>query len=143
MVKHGVKNLLKVTGDPLWENDWAEAKWPWTPAGYHAWATSCGRDQEISFGTSFEQKNGNNDFDKTELNFETDWRQLAFTTDKRLQQDLSNGHAVATSFVKGFYNLTQEFGFRQWMEDNGWFRANNRCFTNLKFIWSKEYNLGA
>jgi hypothetical protein len=143
MVKRGVKNLLKVTGDPLWENDWAEAKWPWTPAGYHAWATSCGRDHELSFGTSFEQKTGNIDFDKTELNFETDWRQLAFTTDKRLQQDLSNGHAVATSFVKGFYNLTQEFGFRQWMEDNGWFRANNRCFTDLKFIWSKEYNLGA
>ena len=68
-----------------------------------------------------------------------------FDIDKKsfdFASDLAFGHD-GEDFVKGFYNLTQEFGFRQWMEDNGWFRANNRCFTNLKFIWSKEYNLGA
>jgi len=47
------------------------------------------------------------------------------------------------NYVKGFYNLTQEFGFVQWMEDNGWFLNGNRCFTNLNHVWSKEYCIGA
>jgi hypothetical protein len=142
MVKRSVKQLLAQTQAPLYDNDWAEAKWPWTPAGYRDWAGACGRDDELDLGISFDQKNGNNDFDKTELNLESDWRQLSFTTDRRLQQDLLDNNPVAQAYVKGFYNLTQEFGFKQWMEDNGWFRENNRCFTSLKFIWSKEYDLG-
>jgi hypothetical protein len=143
MVKHAVKKLLDTTQAPLYNNDWAEAKWPWTPAGYRAWANSCGRDDELYVGISFDQKNGNNDFDKTELNFDNHWRQLAFTTDQRLQQDLLDGHPVANAYIKGFYNLTQEFGFRQWLEDNQWFRENNRCYTSLRHTWSKEYNLGS
>jgi hypothetical protein len=142
LVKHHVKQLILKTGQALYEGDWAETKWPWTADGYRAWSRAGGRHDEANLGISFGQKNINTEFDETnQLNLTGRWREFK-TIDARLQQDLTSGLAVAENYMRGFYNLTLEPGFRTWLNDNGWMRYGDQCFTSLKFIWSKEYDLG-
>ena len=142
MVKHAVKNLLKQTAQPLYSNDWAEAKWDKDPAGYHAWATACGRHAEVYIGVSHTQKIGNESFDQLQLQVHGDWRNI-HSSDQHLLHDLANNNPAAVNYLKGFHNLTSEFGFTNWLRDNGWFRSGDMRFSSLKFTWSKEYCIGA
>jgi hypothetical protein len=143
MVKNAVKKLLQHTGDPLYDNDWAEAKWPKTSAGYKEWADACGRHDEVNLGISHYQKIVNETFSKTEINLTGDWKNLNSSMDVRLQHDLANDNRAAVNYIKGFHNLTSEFGFSNYLIDNGWLKNSQACFTQLNFLWSKEYNLGA
>ena len=142
MVKNAVKHLLHRQQMPLYDGDWAEAKWPKTVEGYRAWSLACGRHDEVSIGVSHAQKNVNDNLDKTQLNLK-DWRILQHTTDKRLQQDILDQNPAALAYIKGLYNLSAESAFVSYLKDNQWFRHNENCFTSMKFIWSKEYSLGA
>lgn len=142
MVKHAVKRLLAETKQPLYNDDWAEAKWAKDAHGYHAWATACGRHSEATFGVSHIQKQYNNDLDQTQIAIHGNWRELGMTHDARLAHDLAEGNQVAVNYVKGFYNIQSEHGFVSFLKDNAWFRNNEACLTSLKFTWSKEYDLG-
>ena len=142
MVKRAVKKLLQETGAALYDNDWAEAKWPKTSAGYKQWANSCGRHDEVYLGVSHYQKVVNDELSATEITLQGNWRQLHSTKDTRLQHDLLNNDPAAVNYVKGFHNLTSEFGFVNYLKDHNWFRHSDSCFTKLNFLWSKEYNLG-
>lgn len=143
LVKNAVKQLIATTQLPLYDNDWAEAKWPRTYEGYRAWARACGRHDELNLGVSHFQKLTNEALSETEINLGSNWKQLSNTHDSRLQHDLSSGDKVALNYVKGFHNLTAEFGFQQFLQDNNWFNKSSNCFTSLKYIWSKEYDLGS
>jgi hypothetical protein len=141
LLRRNTMAYLQRTNTALHEGDWAESKWPWTPAGYRALSRAGGRHDEANLGVSFGQKNINNEFDKTnQLELITDWRKIN-TIDARLKHDLSQGNRVAENYVRGFYNLTAEHGFRSWLIDNHWMNSNDLCFTDLKFVWSKEYAL--
>ena len=142
MVKHAVKNIIKQTAQPLYSNDWAEAKWDKDSAGYRAWATACGRHDEVYIGVSHTQKIGNESFDQLQLQTHGDWRDV-HSPDRHLLHDLSNNNPAAVNYLKGFYNLTSEFGFVNWLKDHGWFRSGHMRFSSLKFTWSKEYCIGA
>jgi hypothetical protein len=142
LVKKAVKQLIIKNNLPLYDKDWAEAKWPKTPEGYRAWATACGRHDEVTLGTSHYQKVANDVIIKTEINAQGNWRELSVVGDERLKHDLLNHNTAAETYIKGFYNLNSEFGFVNWLRDNNWFRTSDRAFTNLNFVWSKEYDLG-
>ena len=142
LVKHAVKRLLQHNGAPLYDNDWAEAKWGKTAEGYRNWALACGRHDEVDLGISHYQKVVNDNLSKTEINVSGKWKNIVSTTDARLQHDLGQGNRAAINYVRGFHNLTSEFGFQDYLQDNGWLRHSKSCFTQLKFFWSKEYDLG-
>jgi hypothetical protein len=142
LVKRAVKRLIEDNNLSLYNDDWAEAKWPKTAEGYRAWSTACGRHDELIIGTSHYQKMANDIIIKTEINTVGDWRDLSFAGDVRLKHDLSDKNKAAEVYIKGFLNLNHETGFVDWLRDNNWFRTSDKSFTNLNFIWSKEYNIG-
>ena len=142
LVKKSVKQKLSYTRQPLYNNDWAESKWPNTSAGYRAWSWACGRHDEATLGVSYTQKQYNDALDKTEIDVLGNWRQLGITTDERLSHDLQSGSLVAANYVKGFHNLHAETGFINYLKDQQYFKNNDACLTSLKFTWSKEYNIG-
>jgi len=142
LVKRAVKKLINDKKLPLWDGDWAEAKWDRDVVGYRDWATACGRHDELYIGVSNTQKHYNDALDKTEIKTVGNWRELTNTADQRLAHDLANGNQVALNYVKGLHNLHAESGFVDYLQTNEYFRQNDRCFTSLKFTWSKEYDLG-
>jgi len=142
LVKHAVKKLIAAKQMPLWDGDWAEAKWERDAVGYRDWATACGRHDELYIGVSNTQKHYNDALDKTEIDATGSWRQLGLTNDIRLAHDLADGNPVAVNYVKGLHNLFAESAFVDFLRDNQWFKNSDRCFTSLKFTWSKEYDLG-
>ena len=142
MVKHAVKNLLSINKQPLYDGDWAEAKWARDAEGYRAWCHACGRHDEATLGVSHTQKHYNDALDKTEINVTGSWQQLGMTADERLAHDLQSGNQVAINYVKGFHNLHAELGFINYLKDQEYFKNSDACLTSLKFTWSKEYNLG-
>jgi hypothetical protein len=145
MVKHAVKQLIETRKLPLYDGDWAEAKWERDVVGYRAWATACGRHDELYIGVSNRQKHYNDILHKTLIRTTGNWRDMGLdhTADRRLAHDLANGSRVATNYVRGLHNLHSESGFVDYLREKNYFRENNdRCFTSLRFTWSKEYDLG-
>jgi hypothetical protein len=142
MVKHAVKHLLRQTAQPLYDNDWAEAKWGKDSAGYRDWCYACGRHDEVTHGVSHTQKQYNDALDKTKIDVHGNWSQLGLTHDQRLAHDLANQVQVAVDYVKGFHNIYSETRFLDYLRDKKWFRDNDSCLTSLRFTWSKEYDLG-
>lgn len=143
LVKHAVKKLIQQQGLPLYDGDWAEAKWDKSDAGYRAWAHACGRHDEVTLGVSNLQKRYNDSLDQTAIDITGSWRQLGFTQDQRLAHDLAEQNTVAVNYVKGLHNLASERGFIDFLQEQNWFRGNQASLTNLKMLWSKEYNLGS
>lgn len=143
LVKHAVKKLIEHEKMPLYDNDWAEAKWPKTPEGYRAWCHACGRHDEVTLGVSHTQKLYNDSLDKTIIDSTGSWQQLGMTNDTRLAHDLENNNTVAVNYVKGLHNLYSENGFINYLRDQEYFKNTDTCLTSLKFLWSKEYNIGS
>lgn len=138
LVKHAVKKLILEQNLPLYNNDWAEAKWPKTANGYQAWAVATGRYIELTPGVSFLQKQIN------EQIFTTDTQKLAHVSPEKIMQELyQSGDAVACNYVNGFNNLLSEHAFAQWLNLEFLKNPGSNQFSNTKFIWSKEYNLGS
>jgi hypothetical protein len=142
LVKHAVKKIIQNRKLCLWDDDWAESKWDRDVVGYRDWATACGRHDELYVGVSNTQKHYNDALDRTEISTVGDWRQLNRTADHRLAHDLSQGNTVALNYVKGMHSLYSESGLVHWLRQNQYFRHSDQCVTSLKFIWSKEYDLG-
>jgi hypothetical protein len=143
LVKHGVKKLLEHNKQPLYDGDWAEAKWARDAEGYRAWCHACGRHDEATLGVSNTQKHYNDALDKTEIDVHGNWNELGMTADQKLAHDLQQQNRVAINYVKGLHNLNSESRFVGYLKDQKWFRNNDACFTSLKFVWSKEYCLGS
>ena len=142
MVKRAVKNLLAINKQPLYDGDWAEAKWARDAEGYRTWCHACGRHDEVTLGVSNTQKHYNDSLDQTLIDVTGSWQQLGVTNDQRLAYDLREGNPVAANYVKGFHNLYAELGFINYLKDQEYFKNSAACLTNLKFTWSKEYDLG-
>jgi hypothetical protein len=70
------------------------------------------------------------------------WKNLGATKDRNLSYHLDGGVKMAENYVKGFNSLNSEFGFVEWLKDNGWLRDSEKELRKLNFMWSKEYDLG-
>jgi hypothetical protein len=142
MVKRAVKHLLANSKQPLYDGDWAEAKWARDAEGYRAWCFACGRHDEVTLGVSNTQKHYNDALDQTQIDVHGSWRQLGTTADTRLEHDLQAGNQVAINYVKGLHNIRSELRFVNFLNDQQYFKRNDACMTSLRFTWSKEYDLG-
>lgn len=142
MCKRSVKNHIASKNLPLYDGDWAEAKWEKNIVGYRDWCTGTGRHEELFLGVSLSQKETNEVFEKENFSLNGSWKNLGATKDQNLSYHLEEGFEMSTNYVKGFNSLTSEFGFVQWLKDNGWLRESEKELRRLNFIWSKEYDLG-
>lgn len=142
MVKRAVKKYIADNNLPLWDNDWAEAKWPQTSDGYRGWATACGRHPELSDGASHLQKVKTGEYWSIDVSKETKHLDLARNPDPTLQAYINNEDPTARNYIKGLFNLQSETRFVNWLNDNSHVREKNQL-VNLNHIWSKCYDLGA
>jgi hypothetical protein len=144
MVKQEVKKQLTKTSQYLYDGDWAETKWPNTAQGYREWACACGRHDELTLGISHHQKIHNIELISNEIVTEGNWKQLApGSVDAKLIHDLRNNNQLAINYIQGFHNIKSEHGFMTWLTDTGWLKQSDRCFTQIKHIWSKERSVGS
>jgi hypothetical protein len=137
MVKRAVKKLLQKNDMPVYDGDWAEAKWPNTGQGYRDWALACGRHPELTDGISHSQKKINIAIYDTPTN-----ALLDFTLEKPLMAQHSAQQAVALDYVQGIRSLHSEKRLVQWLNENFLKNPHSNQLLNTKFIWSKERDLG-
>ena len=142
LCKKAVKNLITSKNLPLYDGDWAEAKWEKNVTGYRDWCNGTGRHEELFVGVSQSQKVTNEILLTENFTRNGSWRNLGETKDQHLWGHLDGGSKIAENYVKGFNSLTSEFGFAEWLKDNGWLRGSEKELRKLNFIWSKEYDLG-
>jgi hypothetical protein len=141
LIKHAVKQHIARNNLTLFDGDWAESKWPQTPAGYRGWASGCGRHEELTYGASNLQKLRTGDYFSFDVTRESSYRDLAHCTDPTLQAFVVNNNTTALNYVKGLFNLASEHRFMKFVNDNGYLQGPNQLL-NINFIFSKEYDLG-
>jgi hypothetical protein len=88
LVKHAVKKYIAQNNLPLYDGDWAEAKWPKTLDGYRAWATACGRHYELTDGASHLQKLRSEEYFSIDISSEKSYTNLLQNPDPTLQSFL-------------------------------------------------------
>jgi hypothetical protein len=142
LCKKAVKNLIASKNLPLYDGDWAESKWEKTVAGYRDWCNGTGRHEELFVGVSRAQKEISEVLLKENFTLNGSWKNLGATKDRNLSYHLDGGVKTAEHYVKGFNSLNSEFGFVEWLKDNGWLRDSEKELRRLNFMWSKEYDLG-
>lgn len=142
MVKRAVKQHIEDNKLPLWDNDWAEAKWPRTPDGYRGWTTGCGRHLELSDGASHLQKVRTEEYFSIDISQEKSHVNLTNNPDPTLDGYLQANDTTAVNYIKGLFNLQSEKKFVNFLNENNHVRSPNKLL-HLNFIWSKCYPLGA
>ena len=142
LCKRGVKRYIADKKLPLYDNDWAEAKFDKDAIGYRDWCNATGRHDELHIGVSKAQKEKNEAADTSTFNIHGKWRELDVTKEAKLAHYLNDGSVAASNYVKGFINLNSEFGFVDWIRDNGWLRGGDTELRKLRMVWSKEYDIG-
>lgn len=141
LIKHAVKKHIALNSLPLYDGDWAEAKWPRNPDGYRAWATGCGRHLELTDGASNLQKLRSDQYFSIDITKEKSYKELEYSTDPTLQAFVRNEDKTSLNYVKGLFNLSRESKLLDFINENGYLREKNQLL-NLKLAFSKEYDLG-
>jgi hypothetical protein len=141
LVKHAVKRHIAVNKLPLYDGDWAEAKWHRTVDGYREWATACGRHLELTDGASNLQKQRSDQYFSINISKEKSYTSLIANPDPTLQEFLKNEDKTALNYVKGLFNLQSEKKFMNFVNENQYLRQQNQI-VNPRFMFSKEYDLG-
>jgi hypothetical protein len=142
LVKRAVKAHIEKNNLPLYDEDWAEAKWPRTPNGYRAWATACGRHAELSNGASHLQKIRSDQYFSIDISREKSYTDLISSPDPTLQGFLSNRDKTALNYIKGLFNLQSENKFMDFVNENQYLRQKNQL-VNIRLMFSKCYDLGS
>jgi hypothetical protein len=142
MIKHAVKKHILEHKLPLYDGDWAEAKWSRTIDGYRGWATACGRHLELTDGASNLQKLCSDQYFSLDLSNEKSFKDVLSNPDPTLQAFLKNENKTALTYIKGLFNLASEKRFMNFINENQYV-GNTNQLLNLKLIFSKEYDLGA
>lgn len=140
LVKHAVKQHIAQNNLPLYEGDWAEAKWSRDPVGYRGWALGCGRHDELTYGASNLQKLRSDQYFSIDITKEKSYRDLEHSTDPTLQAFVKNQDRTALSYVRGLFNLASDKPFMDFV-NNGYLRQKNQLL-NPNLVFSKEYDLG-
>jgi len=141
LVKHAVKQHIAASNLPLYDGDWAEAKWANNPAGYRAWATACGRHDELTLGASHLQKVCSGEYWSMDVSSEKTYQQLEHSTDPTLTAYLLNQNSTSLNYVKGLFNLMSEKEFVCFLNENKYLKNQNQLL-NLKPTFSQNYDLG-
>lgn len=141
LVKHAVKQHIAKNNLPLYENDWAEAKWPRTVEGYRGWAQACGRHAELTDGASNLQKLRSDQYFSIDISKEKSYSDLVSNPDPTLDGFLKQQNSTALNYVKGLFNLQSETRFMDFVNENQYLREKNQL-VNLKLLFGKEYDLG-
>lgn len=142
ILRRAVIKHIADSGLPLYDGDWAEAKYPQTQAGYHAWASACGRHSEVTLGASHLQKIRTADYWAMDISKAQDIHRIDSIGDPLLNAHLQQGDCTAVNFIKGLFNLRAESQFVRWLNESRQLREPNQLL-NPEFIWSKEYDLGS
>lgn len=141
LTKNAVKKHISANNLPLYNGDWAEAKWSRTVEGYRGWATATGRHLELTDGASNLQKLSSDRYFSIDITKEKSYKELEYSTDPTLQAFIKNDDRTSLNYVKGLFNLASEHKFMDFVNENGHLRERNQLL-NLNCVWSKEYDLG-
>jgi hypothetical protein len=141
MVKRAVQAHIAQNKLPLYDGDWAEAKWPRTPEGYRAWATACGRHEELTLGASHLQKMRSDEYWSIDISQESSYKDLVRNPDPTLQGYIKQGDSVALDYMRGLFNLQSDRPFMQFVNEHQYLREPNKIL-NLRLMFSKCYDLG-
>lgn len=141
LVKHAVKKHIKDNNLPLYDGDWAEAKWHRTVEGYRGWATACGRHAELTDGASNLQKLRSDQYFSLDISQEKSYNDLVTNPDPTLQAFLKNDNKTALNYIKGLFNLQSETRLVEFANQNQYLREKNHL-VNPRLMFSKCYDLG-
>ena len=141
IAKENVKKWIEINRLPLYDDDWAEAKYSYTELGYRIMAMNCGRDPEITDGVSLLQKIKTDEYWNINWNKQDGVQDLQYNAEPTLKEFLKNNDPVAKNYVKGFLNLKQEKKFYNWLHENNHLRREGELIQT-EFVWSNEFCLG-
>jgi len=136
-----VKKHISDSALPLYENDWAEAKWPRTVDGYRAWAQACGRHAELTDGASNLQKLRSDQYFSIDVSNEKSYTDILTNPDPTLDEFLKQQNKTALNYVKGLFNLQSETRFMNFVNEKQYLRKPNQL-VNPTLLFSKCYDLG-
>ena len=141
LIKRAVKEKISKNKLPLYDEDWAESKWPCrTRDGYRQWAQACGRDLELTDGTSSLQKIHLEQYISLDISKESNYKEILKNPDPTLKGYLGIEDKTALNYIKGFFNIYSEKKFMEFLNNN-YLKQKNQII-NISAIWSKSYDLG-
>ena len=147
LVKHAVKRLIHNHKLPLYNGDWAEAKFGRDAMGMHNWNLACGRINELNPGVSFKQKTLSEKMTGvSDINVHGQWTDLESVspTSSLLINDLKQDKLYAKTFLAGIYELYSEKTLVNYFKHNNLFKSDRQnMLYDLPNVWSKEYDVGA
>ena len=144
MVKQGLKklNFWKSFANIPYIEDIEPTLCRYIPGnhGYQIWSKLCGRHTELVFGASLKQKAIMDQFRlDTELRIDTGITHFQ-SGETQLTHMLQQQHPSALQYVRGFYSLTQEARFLEYLNQHV-LREPNQVL-NMHTIYSKPYYIG-
>jgi hypothetical protein len=145
--KNNVKKYIQQNQLPLYDGDWAEAKYKKTPKDFEQMGLDCGRHHELNHGVSRSQKMLSERLAGiSNVNLDGPWQDIEKVSpeSKFLAEDLRSGRLEATNFLKGVYNLYNQTTLVNHFKHSNLFRNERQnMLYDLPFTWSKEYNIGS
>jgi hypothetical protein len=142
LYKRAVKAKILRDKLPLYNGDWAEAKYPNTTEGYREKAFALGLDEELRPGISLVEKVCSDDYNKLDIVNSTSYDTITKMYDPVLQELLKTSSKIAHNYLNGLYSLKAQTGFVDYANEKGYLREKDQL-ANPKLIFSKHYDIGA
>lgn len=149
LFKNNVKQHIAQNKLPLYDNDWAEAKYESRsdPKSMDSLNYACGRIGELVPGASFLQKKLSVRWcGLSDINHTGPWQEIDSVSkdSKFLIDDLKNGKQTAKNFLRGVYELSNQHTLKSYFRDKNLFTSSRgNLLYDLPWVWSKEYCLGS
>ena len=147
--KRNVKQHIVENQLPLYDGDWAEAKYESRadPKIMYKLSRDCGRIGELVAGSSFLQKTLSATICGIDyVNQSGPWIDLSQSSPRSqcVLEGLKQNSKQAKNFLRGVYELHSQTTLRNYFAHNNLFRSpRQNMLYDLPWIWSKEYSLGA
>jgi hypothetical protein len=145
--KNNVKQWLKSKNMPLYEGDWAEAKFGKNEIDNHYFNLCSGRIPELVSGASFLQKaNSEKQNGISAINTSGNWQNIdtSSPTSTRLIEDINAGKSNAKNFLKAVYEVYSQTSLMKYFQQNNLFvKERQSMLYDLPYVWSKEYCIGS
>jgi len=142
LLKKNVKEHINKNKLTLNDGDSAHDKYQWIiKEGYRQLALACGRDPELTHGTSHLQKIETLRYRMLHVDGEKHYKDILRNTDPTLKAYLGNQDKTALNFVKGVFNLSSEKRYVEFLNNGKYLKMKNHVL-HVQGIWSKPYDIG-